>query len=74
MSKQKYKKGTKIRTITQFEESKCRWFIWTHMRTHVTKHRTVLENLQYAVLKRWIENGWIYEAEIMEDEVMGNGN
>ena len=44
------------------------------MRTHVTKHRTVLENLQYAVLKRWIENGWIYEAEIMEDEVIENGD
>ena len=62
MSKPKYKKGKKIKSISEFEKSTCNWFKWYN----ATRHRKVLECLQYRCLKQFIKSGCIYEAELIE--------
>ena len=65
MSKRKYKKGRLINSILDFEFCGCNWF-WCF--GGKTMHRTVLENQQYAVLKKMIIKGHLYTAERIEDE------
>ena len=60
MSKRKYEKGKQIKSIVQFEMSITDFYIWNGF----TRHKSVLESLQYRILKQLIENGCIYEAKL----------
>ena len=62
-SRSKYKQGRKIESIEDFEKSTASWFKW-HNRT---KHRKVLECQQYRALKQFIQSGYIYEADLIEE-------
>lgn len=64
MSKKKYKKGKQIRSIAEFEQSSCEFFIWNY----ATRHRAVLVSLQYRTLKGIINHGCLYEAKKIEEE------
>ena len=64
MSKRKYEKGKRISSIAEFERSTCEFFIWRY----ATRHRTILESLQYRTLKETINHGCLYEAKKIEEE------
>ena len=64
MSKRKYEKGKQINSIAEFEQSSCEFFIWTY----ATRHRSILESLQYRTLKGIIIHGYLYEAKKIEEE------
>lgn len=59
MSKSKYKKGRKIASVCDFDTCESMWFKWFDH----TKHRSVLESLQYRTLKNAISKGVIFIAE-----------
>lgn len=64
MTTQKYKKGKKIRSISEFDQSECKYFkvFFGDTNSLQTKHRSFLISWQYRTLLIWIERGWIYEA------------
>lgn len=64
MTKPKYKQGKQIRSISEFSKSKCVWFKWNGK----TRHRSVLESLQYSILDKSIKCGRIYTAESNEPQ------
>ena len=66
MSKRKYKKGKQINSIAEFEQSSCEFFIWNY----ATRHRSILQSLQYRTLKGIITHGYLYEAKKIEEEDM----
>ena len=55
----KYKKGRKIKSVAQYEKSKCTFFIIYNK----TTHRAWIDSYQYRTLKNLIINECIYEAE-----------
>jgi hypothetical protein len=64
MAKKKYKRGKKIESISDFEKSKCDYFIVYFGCTNPqTKHRAFLISWQYRTLLGFIENGFVFEAE-----------
>jgi len=67
MSKPKYKQGKQIRSISEFESSKCLWYKWRGR----TTHRAVLISLQYRTLRDAIKHGVIYTAELCEEQRKG---
>ena len=64
MSKAKYERGEKIRSVAQFEASGSQWFKWREK----TTHRAVLISLQYRTLKEIIDGGVLYEAKLKQEE------
>lgn len=64
MSKAKYEKGEQITSVAEFENCKSRWYKWRD----ATRHRGVIESLQYHTLKSIIDNGYLYVAKEKSDE------
>ena len=64
MSSRKYQKGKQIRTIDEFANSKKTFFIWNNK----TRHRGVIESLQYRTLYFTILYGRLFEAELIKKE------
>lgn len=62
MTKRKYIKGRQITSIGEFENSKNHWFIVRYGNNLKTTHRGFLISWQYAVLKKFIDNGYVFEA------------
>ena len=64
MSKKKYKRGKKIESMSDFEKSKCDYFIVYFGCTNPqTKHRAFLISWQYRTLLSFIEKGLVFETE-----------
>ena len=63
MTLPKYKHGKQIRSITEFDQSECKYFRVKFGNKIQTKHRSFLISWQYRTLLIWIERGWVYEAE-----------
>lgn len=59
----KYKKDKLVESVAEFEESKKEWFVVQYGKNSKTTHRAFLESWQYHVLKIFIDNKRIYEAE-----------
>lgn len=66
MHSSKYKRGRKIRSVGDFEKSNCDMF-YVNYGKEILRHRKFLENLQFRILKRQIELGYMREA-IKENE------
>lgn len=65
----KYKRGKLIESVADFEKSDKDFFIVYFGSTNPkTRHKAFLSSWQYRVLKRHIERGWIYEAELINRE------
>ena len=60
----KYDAAERIWSLSHFESCKSIWYKWNGR----TVHRCVLENQQYAVLRRAIENGQVYSAALKEED------
>ena len=60
--KAKYKRGNRIRNISEFERSKALWYRVQFGCKEKTIHRSFLESLQYHTLELFIRSGWIHEA------------
>lgn len=59
-----YKTGKQIRSISEFDQSECRFFrVKFGYNTMRTIHRSFLISWQYRTLLIWIERGWVYETE-----------
>lgn len=63
MSKPKYKQGKQIKSIAEFEKCDNTWFKWNGR----TRHRAMLESLQYHTLDLTIKGGRLYRAERIEE-------
>ena len=68
MTPPKYKTGKQISSISDFDQSECKFFKvrFGGERNFQTKHRSFLISWQYRTLKMFIERGWVYEAVRME--------
>lgn len=65
MSKAKYKKGKRIRTISEFDQSPCLWYKFRDK----TVHRSFLISWQYRTLLNAINSGFIFECdEVLKDD------
>ena len=64
MSKPKYKQGKQICSISEFDTCESKWYKWHG----ATRHRSVLISLQYRTLLETIQRGWLYTAELIEEE------
>ena len=64
MSKPKYKNGQRIYTVSQFASCNDIWFKWNGK----TRHRSVIESLQYHTLCETISRGSLYTAIPIEDK------
>lgn len=64
MSKPKYKQGKQICSMADFENCKSKWYKWIGC----TRHRSVLESLQYHTLDLYIKRGSLYVADLIESE------
>ena len=62
--KRKYEKGALVPTIIEFETCDCLFYIWNGK----TTHSSVLQSLQYRVLKAELKAGRIYEAKYIGGE------
>lgn len=65
MTQPKYKKGKQIHSISEFDQSECKYFkvYFGDKNSEQTKHRSFLISWQYRTLLTWIQRGWVYEAE-----------
>ena len=63
MSKKLYRKGKQIRTVAEFEQSRCSWFVVKYGSTEKTTNIGWIESWQYHMLKGLISEGRLYEAE-----------
>lgn len=61
----KYKRGKKIRTVAQFEASKCKCF-WVIFGTPKVMPYGFIQAWQYGYLKDIIYGGRMYEANLRE--------
>lgn len=59
----KYRKGKKINSVAEYEESKSLFF----MIYNKTTHKAWIDSFQYRTLKNLILNGVIYEADFIGD-------
>ena len=66
MTPPKYKQGKKIHSVGDFERSSCFFFKVQFGNRFKTIHRSFLISWQYRTLKRFIDNGWVYEANEIE--------
>ena len=64
----KYKKGKKIESISDFENSHSLWYRVIFGANERTKHRSFLESWQYHTLDVFVRRGWVYEAELIQKE------
>lgn len=65
MSKPKYKKGRRLTSVADFENSKARYFKVLFGFDEKTLHRGFVESWQYHLLKSFIHGGLVYEADFM---------
>ena len=63
ISMRKYKPGRQIYSVSQFDQSESKWFMWGDK----TTHRSVLMSLQYRTLLNTIKNGRLREAVRIEE-------
>ena len=61
--KAKYKKGKQIKSVSDFEKSKSRWYRVIFGNKERTIHRGFLESWQYHTLDLFIRQRWVYEAD-----------
>lgn len=62
MTKPKYKVSKQVQTLSQFDNSGCKWYkVNLNGRWH-TFHRAMLLSQQVIVLKRWIIEGKVFET------------
>lgn len=74
MTPRKYKKGKMIRTVAEFSKSGSTFYIVRFGFQEMTKHRAFLISWQYRTLERFINDGNVYEAELIaRGEEHGNG-
>lgn len=66
MTKPKYQKLKQVETLSQFDNSGCKWYkVNLGGRWH-TFHRSMLLSQQVIVLKRWIIEGKVWETNEVE--------
>lgn len=65
----KYKTGKQIRTVADFENSERDFFMVTYGNRTTPCHRALLISWKYRTLKLFIERGWIYEADSMQNAI-----
>ena len=71
MSDAKYKRGKQINTISDFDQSeKLYYIVYFGPTCPRTRHRSFLISWQYRTLLDFIQKGWIWEAELKNE----NGN
>lgn len=63
----KYKRGKRIDSVGEFEQSKSLWFMVRYGVEQKTTHRGFLISWQYHLLERFIKAGRLYEAELRDD-------
>lgn len=68
MSKPKYKKGRRIKSIADFSKTSSLWFIVTAWKKNKTLHRSFLISWKYRTLETFINRGWVYVAEPIQEE------
>ena len=68
MSKPKYKIGRQICSIAEFDDSDSRFYIVFFGSKPKTLHKSFLISWQYQLLRRFIVNGKVYEAELIAEE------
>ncbi len=68
MSKRKYRTAYQFFTMAAFADYKGTYFIVRFGKNLKTVHRGFLESWQYRTLKRFVENGWVYASERIDDE------
>lgn len=69
MSKRQYKRGARIESVADFEQSTSQYYIVYFGSTNPqTKHRAFLISWQYRVLQGFISRGWVFEADKMDEE------
>ncbi len=68
-NERKYKSGKPIQTVADFENSKCDFFMVTFWNRTTPRHRGFLISWQYRTLKNFIDRGWIYEADSMQNAI-----
>lgn len=62
MTKPKYKISKQVETVSQFDNSTCKWYkVYLGGKWH-TFHRSMLMSQQFVVLKRWIIEGKVFET------------
>lgn len=66
MSKPKYKKGRRIKSVADFSKTFSLWFIVTAGTRNKTLHRSFLISWQYRTLEAFINGGWVYVAEPLQ--------
>lgn len=70
----KYKRGKQIRSISDYEVStklnnqKMFWINCGRGQNGYVRHVGWIESWQYSLLKRFIENGYVYEAILRRDD------
>lgn len=69
--KAKYKRGKKIQSIADFENSKATYFRVLFGNKEKTLHHAFLESWQYHTLNLFIRNGWVFEADPIKEEKDG---
>lgn len=67
MSKRKYRVGLPVHNTAEFDAYNGNWFIVKYGNTFKTTHRSFLISWQYRTLKRFIDRGWIYIADRIEE-------
>lgn len=67
MTARKYKKGKQICSVSDFENSSYEYFCVIFGKTEKTMHRGFLISWQYRTLKKFIDRGWVFEAERITD-------
>lgn len=65
--KRKYRRGRRIRSVGEYEKSPAMFFRVLFGDTERTIHRGFLSAWQYHVLEAFTHRGWIWEAELMDD-------
>lgn len=66
MARKQYMKGKPVETIRQFDECGKTYFIVKFGESTRTLHRGFLEAWKYGLLKNFIRQGRVYEAEKIE--------
>ena len=68
MTPRQYRKGRMIRTVTEFSKSGSTFYIVRFGFQEMTKHRAFLISWQYRTLEKFINDGCVYEAELIVHE------
>ncbi len=73
MSERKYSQGKPIRSVAEFEQYDGTFFVVKFGNRGKTIHRAFLISWQYGFLKKFIEQGWVFEA-IKDDKQQDDRN